>query len=200
MMLSGATTGTMACTIRSTRRRRSIAICSRMSCCIRSVSERRGTPWGTSGSGMHRGFAARWTSDFRRLPDLASYRDAAKDNQRSSVKVERSKDRLKRVVKRTMQWPGSEPFPMWGYAEGPEGAAPEHYRTDCAIKVMDKLAAGTTPWHLEVHYIEPHDPYFPLKKYYDRYDPKSIPVPRASVMTSKANLGCIAGRQKAGAR
>ena len=33
------------------------------------------------------------------------------------------------------------------------------------------------PWHLEVHYIEPHDPYFPLKKYYDRYDSKSISVP-----------------------
>src|SRR4051794_41029015 len=137
-------------------------------------------------AGYTLGYVGKWHASWLRGPlefgfqevaDLTSYRDAAKDNQRSNVKVERSKERLKRVVKRTMQWPGSEAFPMWGYVEGPEEAAPEHYRTDCAIQVMQRLASGTSPWHLEVHYIEPHDPYLPLKKYYDRYDPKSITVP-----------------------
>jgi arylsulfatase A-like enzyme len=32
---------------------------------------------------------------------------------------------------------------------------------------------------MEVHYIEPHDAYVPLKKYLDRYDPRSIPVPKS---------------------
>jgi len=30
-----------------------------------------------------------------------------------------------------------------------------------------------------VHYIEPHDPYFPTKKFLDKYDPRSIPIPRS---------------------
>ena len=67
---------------------------------------------------------------------------------------------------------------MWGYAEGPEEAAPEHYRRTAQSKSCRNSPLGSQPWHLEVHYIEPHDPYFPMKKYYDRYDPKSISVPR----------------------
>ncbi len=118
-------------------------------------------------AGYRLGYAGKWHSSWLRGPfefgfqevaDLTSYRDAAKDNERSNVKVQRSKDQLRRVVKRTMQWPGSEPFPMWGYTEGPEEATPEYYRTDCAIGVMQRLAAGKGPWHLEVHYIQPHDP------------------------------------------
>lgn len=137
-------------------------------------------------AGYRLGYVGKWHSSWLRGPfefgfqevaDLTSYRGAAKDNERSNVKVQRSKEQLRRVVKRTMQWPGSEPFPMWGYADGPEEATPEYYRTDCAIRVMQRLAADKGPWHLEVHYIQPHDPYFPLKKYYDRYDPRSIPVP-----------------------
>ena len=54
---------------------------------------------------------------------------------------------------------------------------PEQYRTDCAIEMMKRFAQAGQPWHLEARYIEPHDPYFPLKKYLDRYDPRSIPVP-----------------------
>ena len=137
-------------------------------------------------AGYGLGYVGKWHASWTRGPlefgfqevaDLTSYRDAARDNQKSTVKAQRSKEKSKRVVKRSMQWPGSEPFPMWGYAEGPEESAPEHYRTDCAIEILQRLAAGSDPWHMEVHYIEPHDPYFPLKKYYDRYDSKAISVP-----------------------
>jgi arylsulfatase A-like enzyme len=42
--------------------------------------------------------------------------------------------------------------------------------------MMSRFARGGRPWHLEVQYVEPHDPYLPLKKYLDGYDPRSIPV------------------------
>ena len=45
--------------------------------------------------------------------------------------------------------------------------------------MMKRFASGQQPWHLEVHFIEPHDPYMPLKKYLDRYDARSIPVPKS---------------------
>ena len=104
-------------------------------------------------AGYRMGYVGKWHASWTRGPldfgfqevaDLANYRDAAKDNRQSTVKTQRSKEKLRNVVKRTMQWPGSEPFPMWGYAEGPEEAAPEHYRTDCAIQVMQKLSAVGT--------------------------------------------------------
>lgn len=66
---------------------------------------------------------------------------------------------------------------MWGYREGPEEALPEYHRAECAIRMMQRFARGSQPWHLEVHFVEPHDPYLPLKKYVDRYDPASIAVP-----------------------
>jgi choline-sulfatase len=139
-------------------------------------------------AGYRLGYVGKWHASWVRGPldfgfhevaDLAGYRDAVRDNEKSHVHVERSKAKLKRTVVRTMKWPGSGPFPMWGYVEGPDEAAPEHYRTDCAIAVMNRLSGSTGPWHLEVHYIEPHDPYFPLKKYLDRYDPRAIAVPES---------------------
>jgi arylsulfatase A-like enzyme len=139
-------------------------------------------------AGYRLGYVGKWHASWLRGPlefgfqevaDLTSYRDAARDSANARVKLARPPAPLRRTVIRNMQWPGSEPFPMWGYNEGPEESTPEHRRTDCAIQLMQSLSAGAQPWHLEVHYIEPHDPYFPLKKYLDRYDPRSIPVPRS---------------------
>jgi arylsulfatase A-like enzyme len=134
------------------------------------------------------GYVGKWHASWERGPlqfgfhevaDLTSYRDAAQDSAKGSTRLERPKAQLKRVPTRMMRWPGSDPFPMWGYVEGPEEATPEHYRTDCAMDVLKRLSGGTQSWHLEVHYIEPHDPYFPLKRYLDHYDPRSIPVPKS---------------------
>lgn len=91
--------------------------------------------------------------------------------------VERARGALKSTPVRRFSWPGSEPFNMWGYREGPEEATAEYYRAECAIRMMKRFARGTQPWHLEVHFVEPHDPYMPLKQYLDRYDPRAVPVP-----------------------
>ena len=77
-----------------------------------------------------------------------------------------------------MQWPGSKPFTMWGYREGPVEATEEYHRAECAIRMLERFAKQQQPWHLEVHFVQPHDAYMPLKSYLDHYDPRSIPVPR----------------------
>lgn len=139
-------------------------------------------------AGYRMGYVGKWHASWTRGPldfgfhevaDVTSYRDAERDSSRSSIQVERPKEKLRRTVERTMKWPGSDPFPMWGFTEGPEEATPEHHRTECGIRMLRKLAAGSQPWHLEVHYIEPHDPYFPRKQYLDRYEARSIRVPKS---------------------
>jgi arylsulfatase A-like enzyme len=67
---------------------------------------------------------------------------------------------------------------MWGYQEGPVEATPEYRVSESAIRMMKRFAAGGQPWHLEAHFVAPHDPYMPLKQYLDRYDPRSIPAPK----------------------
>ena len=139
-------------------------------------------------AGYRLGYVGKWHASwirgplqfgFHEIADVASYQNAQKDNASHPSGVERSKGKLKTIVTRRMQWPGSEPFAMWGHREGPEEAAPGHYRTDCAIRMLQGFAKGGQPWHMEVHYIEPHDAYMPLKKYLDGYDPRSIPVPKS---------------------
>jgi arylsulfatase A-like enzyme len=137
-------------------------------------------------AGYRLGYVGKWHASWIRGPrefgfhevaDVTSYRDAARDNAQSSIQLPRPKEKLRRIPDRTMKWPGSEPFAMWGHTEGPEEAATEHYRTDCAIQMLRRFTQGNQPWHMEVHYIEPHDPYFPMKKYLGRYDARGIPVP-----------------------
>jgi arylsulfatase A-like enzyme len=139
-------------------------------------------------AGYRLGYVGKWHASwirgplefgFHEIADVASYRDAQRDNASHPSGAGRAKAKLKSIVTRKMQWPGSEPFAMWGHREGPEEAAPEHYRTDCAIRMMQGFAKSGPPWHMEVHYIEPHDAYMPLKKYLDGYDPRSIPVPKS---------------------
>ncbi len=92
--------------------------------------------------------------------------------------VQRPK-KLRGVTTRQFSWPGSQPFEMWGYREGAEEDTPEYFRAECTIRMMRRFAKGTQPWHLEAHFVQPHDPYVPLKKYLDRYDPRSIKVPKS---------------------
>jgi arylsulfatase A-like enzyme len=139
-------------------------------------------------AGYRLGYVGKWHASwvrgplqfgFHEIADVAAYQNAAKDNASHPTGVERAKGKLKTTVTRNMQWPGSEPFAMWGHNEGPEEATPEYYRTDCAVRMLQGFAKAAQPWHMEVHYIEPHDAYTPLKKYLDRYDPRSIPVPKS---------------------
>ena len=92
-------------------------------------------------------------------------------------KIDRVRGEIRSVPQRHFAWPGSAPFTMWGYREGSEEATPEFYRAECAIHMMKRFARAGSPWHLEVQFVQPHDPYMPLKKYLDRYDARAIRVP-----------------------
>jgi arylsulfatase A-like enzyme len=139
-------------------------------------------------AGYRLGYVGKWHASWVRGPldfgfhevaDVFAYRDGAKDSAASSIQPPKPKEKLRRTVNRMMRWPGSEPFPMWGYTEGPPEAAPEHYQTDCALTMLRRFTQRGQPWHMEVHYVEPHDPYFPMKSFLDRYHPDAISVPKS---------------------
>jgi arylsulfatase A-like enzyme len=140
-------------------------------------------------SGYRQGYIGKWHCSWVRTPIDFGFDEVANVfgcDRRAIARLNNNPDNVprkrapfKNTVVRSFRWPGSAEFPMWGYREGPEEAAPEAYTADCAISMLGRFAKGTQPWHLEVHWVEPHDAYMPLKKYLDQYDPRSIPVPES---------------------
>lgn len=139
-------------------------------------------------AGYRLGYVGKWHASYVRTPLDFGFHEVADlegCDPKLIQRLDTNPDHVERrrgprsVFQRQMRWPGSEPFPMWGYREGPEEATPEFYRAECAIRMMRRLARGGQPWHLEVQFVQPHDPYMPLKPYLDRYDPRSIAVPKS---------------------
>jgi arylsulfatase A-like enzyme len=138
-------------------------------------------------AGYRLGYVGKWHASYLRTPLDFGFHEVAnlegcdprliRQLETNPDKVERVRGELKSVPQRRFSWPGSAPFHMWGYREGPEEATPEYYRAECAIRMLRRFAREGKPWHLEVQFVQPHDPYMPLKKYLDRYDPRSIRVP-----------------------
>ncbi len=139
-------------------------------------------------AGYRLGYVGKWHASYVRTPLDFGFHEVAdlegcdpqliRKLDTNPDHVERPRG-LRTVVQRQMRWPGSERFNMWGYRDGPEEASGPHYRAECAIRMMRRFARQGQPWHLELHLVEPHDPYMPLKRYLDGYDPGSIPVPRS---------------------
>ncbi len=139
-------------------------------------------------AGYHLGYVGKWHASWVRTPFDFGFHEGAgvqgcwpqalRKYDLNPDRVELPKAQLKSVTTREMRWPGSEPFTMWGYREGAEEATPEYRQAEQAIRMMNRFAKGSSPWHLEVHFVQPHDPYMPLKQYVDRYDPRAIKVPR----------------------
>ncbi len=137
-------------------------------------------------AGYRQGYVGKWQADYTRTPldfgfdEIAAARSY---NPRLLNGLETNPDGvstprgLKRVVSRSFRWPGSEEFAMWGHAIGSEDQIDAYALAESGMRMMKRYAAGSQPWHVEVHFSEPHDAYMPLKQYLDRYDPASIPVP-----------------------
>ena len=151
-------------------------------------------------AGYRLGYVGKWHASYLRTPLDFGFHEVAgingcdpallqKLDSESRIACPAPRKRLKVTNERMMRWPGSEPFAMWGYREGPEEATPEYRNAELAIRMMTRFAKGTQPWHLEVHFVEPHDPYLPLKQYLDRYDPRSIPVPKSFADTFAGKPG-----------
>ena len=143
-------------------------------------------------AGYRQGYVGKWHASQIRGPldfgfdEIADTTVVARNKKGPAANpdnVPRPKQKLRVVVDRKMQWPGSEPFLMWGHREGDEESTEEYYRAECVIRMLKRFAKGSQPWHLEAHFVQPHDPYVPLKKYLDRYDPRAIPVPKSFAET-----------------
>ena len=150
-------------------------------------------------AGYRLGYTGKWHASFVRTPldfgfhEMAGVNgcdpDLLKKFDLNPDRIPAPAERLRTTAERQMRWPGSEPFVMWGYQEGPEEATPEYRVAESAIRMMKRFASGTQPWHLEAHFVAPHDPYLPLKKYLDRYDARSIPVPKSFAETFENKPG-----------
>ncbi len=139
-------------------------------------------------AGYRLGYTGKWHASWNRCPADFGYVmshvggcDPAvlRKYDQNPDRVPPPKGRLTRHTLRTIQWPGDNPFAMWGYTEGDEENTPAHQVAEAAIRMMDRFSKEAKPWLLEAHFVDPHDPYFPLKKYLDHYDPKSIPVSKS---------------------
>ena len=141
-------------------------------------------------AGYRQGYVGKWHADYTRTPLDFGFDEIAAPNSynpRVLRGLETNPDRvaapaadsLRRVVTRSCRWPGSEEFPMWGHVVGPEEQTNPYYIAECGVRMLRRFAAGARPWHLEVHFPEPHDPYMPLKQYLDHYRADDIPVPES---------------------
>ena len=137
-------------------------------------------------AGYRLGYTGKWHASFLRTPlDFGFHEVAALNGCDPALlkKLDLNPDRVERpgglrtTPHRMMQWPGSEPFVMWGAQQGPVESTVEHYLAECAIRMMNRFVQGAQPWHLEVQFVTPHDPYLPLQQYLDHYDPRSIALP-----------------------
>ena len=138
-------------------------------------------------AGYRLGYVGKWHASYVRTPLDFGFHEVAnlegcdprliRQLENNPDKLERAPVQLRSVPQRQFSWPGSTPFHLWGYREGPEEATPEYYRAECAIRMMKRFANTGSPWHLEVHFVQPHDPYMPLRNYLDHYDPRAIRVP-----------------------
>jgi arylsulfatase A-like enzyme len=50
-----------------------------------------------------------------------------------------------------------------------------HWLAAQAVEAMERMQASGDPWHMAVHFPEPHLPCRPAGKFADMYDPKTIP-------------------------
>src|SRR6266852_3134795 len=124
-------------------------------------------------AGYRLGYTGKWHASYVRSPLDFGYHEVAgvngcdpeilKNVDLNPDKVPRAGG-LRTTNTRMMQWPGSEPFVMWGHREGAVEATPEWHLAEQTIRMMGRFAKGTQPWHLEAHFVQPHDPYMPLKQ------------------------------------
>ena len=140
-------------------------------------------------AGYRLGYTGKWHASWVRCPADFGYEMAAVQGCDPAIlrkydlnpdRVEAPKGQMRRHPLKMIAWPGDQqPVAEWGYVEGPEDAVHEWGVAEAAIRMMRRFARDGKPWMLETHFVDPHDPYFPLKQYLDHYDPRSIPVPKS---------------------
>lgn len=118
-------------------------------------------------AGYRTAYAGKWHASSLRGPEDFGYQVIPVPR--------RAARRIKDAQKVT--WPGSEPFDMWGVREGGVEETPEWCLASAAAGALRDLCAVDGPWLLEVHFPQPHDPYYPCREFLDRYDIADIQLP-----------------------
>jgi len=137
-------------------------------------------------AGYRLGYVGKWHASYKRTPLDFGYDEIGAPqgyNNRLLKEIkytdERKKSKAKVIPVREFQWNGSETFTMWGYDNKDEEETRAWGTAETGIKMMRRFIKEGKPWLIEIHFVEPHDAYVPLKKYLDRYNPSSIPVPKS---------------------
>jgi arylsulfatase A-like enzyme len=148
-------------------------------------------------AGYRLGYVGKWHASFTRTPldfgfdEIAAPRAYNKQLLRDIKVIDEGKPASpgKKTPVRSLKWPGSEPFPMWGYDESTEDNTQMHAIAESGINMLQRFVKGKQPWHLEMHFPQPHDAYMPIRKYRERYDAASIPVPESFYDTFEGKPG-----------
>ena len=61
----------------------------------------------------------------------------------------------------------------------PEALYPSAYIADRSIDLLDDFAGSDQPFFLQVSFPDPHHPFTPPGKYWDMYEPESMPLPNS---------------------
>ena len=105
-------------------------------------------------------------------PDSLARAELPADEQLSAIpKVNHVAD------ERVVQWVGGDDWPVWREVAGPAEGRRLHFVAERASAVLEELCAGPDPWLMEVHIVEPHDPYAPHVDFARRYDADEVEVP-----------------------
>ncbi len=137
-----------------------------------------------SAAGYRLGYNGKWHTSTKRTPlDFGYDEIGAPDRYRGDVAdtperlgLARPGESETRVPTKTISWPGSEPFGLWGYSECESEDRTLYGEVAAAgIDMIERFSSGAQPWMVEVHFPErPRG--WPLRKYLERYDPDELPV------------------------
>ena len=136
-----------------------------------------------SAAGYRLGYNGKWHTSTKRSPlDFGYHEIGAPDRYRRDLANLPDKLGLKRpgeaevrVPVKTISWPGSKPFGLWGYTECEEEETLWAETADAGSDMIRRLSPSSSPWMIEVHFPE-RSRGWPLRSYLERYDPRDIAV------------------------
>ena len=94
------------------------------------------------------------------------------------------------IVPGTCPWPDDPLGRDVGMFRYPEDDFETDWITACSLNYLRSRKDNRQPWFLFTSYLKPHSPSVEPKPYYERYDPREIPVPRlpANIKEFRAGL------------
>ena len=142
-------------------------------------------------AGYRTGYVGKWHADFVNGPQQYGYAALSAPTCLSKAHMEKfdlaNEDNVSRnpaakecrmSAERTIPWPGGWPWPVWQEDEGPLEGRTCHFTASRGIHLLNEFAdTAGQPWLLEVHFLEPHDPYGPHVDYARKYNWKDVPLP-----------------------